>query len=385
MPQADPRARAAYQKTRLRLGILGIGLILVPAWASLALGVPGTMDAWFRGWGPWAGAGVGLVLAAATVLLQWLPDLLARRADLDLGVAVAEPSWWRQRYLPGVLRFFLSVLLGCTLVGFLRASYPGPSLYLIGLVWTLWAVARPFRDVTFPIEHEPYGVDPEWVRQVTRRLEAEGLRRPVFRWFDHGEASLAGGWEGFGSRRRLSLSLPVSQLEPAVAYGLVLREIGHRQGRHRWISLAVTVGWIGLSLAVAAAVLELAYTHRGISSTRGAAGDTLILAVVMSTMAWLSLFVLPALGRRQVLAADAFAAKRLTPTEMSQVFDALARHNLPDENLSSTKQYVFHPIPPLSVRRDRAAALKLRSRPASSGADQSVVAATMPPPAEDPT
>ena len=75
----------------------------------------------------------------------------------------------------------------------------------------------------------------------------------------------------------------------------------------------------------------------------------------MSTWSWIGLFVLPAIGRRQVLAADRFMAEKLgDPEETSVVFGCLAGGNLPDEDLGSVKKYVFHPIPPLAVRRSAA-------------------------------
>ncbi len=75
----------------------------------------------------------------------------------------------------------------------------------------------------------------------------------------------------------------------------------------------------------------------------------------MSTWSWIGLFVLPAIGRRQVLAADRFMAEKLGDAEeISVVFGCLAGGNLPDEDLGSVKKYVFHPIPPLAVRRSAA-------------------------------
>ncbi len=104
---------------------------------------------------------------------------------------------------------------------------------------TLLSVTRLFRDPTLAIESEPYDVSPAWIEALEARLERAGEKRPAIRWFDHGEHSLAGGWEGFGGRRRLTLSRSVGELPPEVAAGLVLREIGHRRKKHRWISCLV--------------------------------------------------------------------------------------------------------------------------------------------------
>ena len=354
----DPAARAKYQQLRLRMGILGIGSILVALWLGLALGVPRRLDGLFGGWGGWAGFGTGVLLAAGAVLLQLVPDLVARHADLREGVAVAgRQRRFLKRYWTGVLGFAVQVVAAGGLIGWALAPeglFGGPGAGHVAVAAGLAALSlsRLSRDPTLGIESEPYEVSLGWIRALDRRVEAAGLDCPHLRWFDHGENSLAGGWEGFGSRRRLTLSRSVEHLEPEVAAGLVIREIGHARKLHRWVSCAVSALWLvaGVWLAWAA--------ERWGTGPLGTAGRVFLFAAVMSTWSWVGLFVLPALGRRQVLAADRFMAERLGDAgEVSAVFEALAGGNLPDEDLSAVKKYVFHPIPPLAVRR--AAALKV--------------------------
>ena len=355
MAEADRRAR--YQRLRLRMGILGIGSILVTLWVCLGLGVPRRLDRLFEGWGGWAGFGVGALLGVGAALLQLVPDTVARHADLSEGVAVpGEQRRFLRRYWGGVAAFVAQVTVAGGLAGWAfvltaegRDPWPGYAACAAALL--ALSFVRLLGDPTLGIESEPYDVTRGWIEVLERRLERAGEARPALRWFDHGEHSLAGGWEGLGGRQRLTLSRSVGELPPQVAAGLVLRELGHRRGGHRWIGCGVSAAWLvaGVGLAYAA--------ERWAFGVLGTAGRVFLLAAAMSTWSWIGLFVLPALGRRQVLAADRFMARKLGDAEeVSVVFGCLAGGNLPDEDLGTVKKYVFHPIPPLAVRRAAALA-----------------------------
>ena len=243
---ADPADRARYQRTRLRCGILGIGSILVALWACLALGVPARLDVLLAGWGGWVGFGVGALLGVGAALLQLLPDTIARHADLREGVAVeGEQRRFLRRYWGGVLAFVGQVTIAGGLAGVALAPWAGREDAGLGyavcaVALVLLSVTRLFRDPTLALEREPFDVTPAWMKLLEARLARAGEKRPAIRWFDHGEHSLAGGWEGFGGRRRLTLSRSVGELPPEVAAGLVLREIGHRRKKHRWVSCLVS-------------------------------------------------------------------------------------------------------------------------------------------------
>lgn len=363
---SDPAERARYQRLRLRLGILGIGLILVSLWVSLGLRVPSRLDRLLADWGPWAGFGAGAILGLGAALLQLLPDVLARHADLNAGVALGDDQRsFLRRYWGGVAAWVVQVTVAGGLAGFALA--PRGTLEdstigygVVAAAMCVLSARRLFRDPTLAIESEPYEVLPSWIEALDWRLGRAGETRPALRWFDHGETSLAGGWEGFGPRQRLTLSRSVAELPPEVAAGLILREIGHRRKLHRWVSCGVSAAWLVAGVALAWSL------ERWVFGPLGTAGRVFLLAAAMSTWSWVGLFVLPALGRRQVTSADRFMAERLgDAAETSAVFAAIAGSNLPDESLSRAKGYVFHPIPPLVVRR--AAALSaLNASPASS-------------------
>ena len=138
----------------------------------------------------------------------------------------------------------------------------------------------------------------------------------------------------------LYLSATLTDTDPAAAADLVAREIGHRALGHRGQSAAGTCLWVTLGFALSAVLFP----------DHGVAGTLLATAAVMSTWCWLGLFVWPALGRHQILAADRFAA-RTSPTGGRAMLDALTEHNLPDEHLPPAVAYVFHPIPPMAARR----------------------------------
>ncbi len=128
---------------------------------------------------------------------------------------------------------------------------------------------------------------------------------------------------------------------------------------HRYVTLIVSIAWALLGIGLARLLLPS-------SAASSPAALVLSVAAVCSTWAWLGLFVLPALGRRQVLAADAFARDAgMGQTGALAMLDELARRNLPDESLPPIVATVFHPIPPMA---DRRAAIRGESRVAASKA-----------------
>ncbi len=163
---------------------------------------------------------------------------------------------------------------------------------------------------------------------------------PEIAWYDHGERSLAGGWNGAGPWRKLFVATSLAEVEPRLAAGLIAREIGHISLLHRLITTVCTIGWIAIGLVMA-----------GLLSDHGAAGSVVILATVMSTWCWVGLLGLwPSLGKRQIYAADRFAADKLGRADGLRMLDVLASRNLPDATLPSGVAFVFHPIPPMNDR-----------------------------------
>ncbi|MGF1632670.1 MAG: hypothetical protein ACFCVE_02370 [Phycisphaerae bacterium] len=354
---------ALYQRLRLWCGITGIGLVLVPLWAGLALGLPGVLDDFFGGLHPVSGGFVSAALLGVFVTLVQLPvDVYAHRVEERFGRWTGAP-WW-----PGYLKASAEWLGGVATAGLVV----GVVVWLLGPAWPLplavGLLLLGFFHIAMPLSPAKRSKLPEehvgWWRQVQAELESMRLPTPKVVWFDSGENALAGGWNGVGRFKTLFIAKSLTQVSPRVAAGLIAREIGHDRGMHRLTSAIATMLWVGSGLLIAHDLMtpELAVVSGWtFPTTPGLEVDVtarpplpqavFTIAAVMSTWCWLGLFVWPALGRRQVLAADAFAAERLGASDTQAMFDALARHNLPDEHLPPVKAFIFHPIPPLDVRR----------------------------------
>jgi Zn-dependent protease with chaperone function len=125
----------------------------------------------------------------------------------------------------------------------------------------------------------------------------------------------------------------------------VIREIGHLRLKHRLVTTICTIGWIVIGLLLARWIA---------GSERSVAAVVFIIAATMSTWCWLGLLGLwPTLGKRQIYAADRFAAIHLGKADALVMLDVLASRNLPDRTLPSGVAFVFHPIPPMDLRRQR--------------------------------
>ena len=347
MHDATAETRRRYQRLRLWCGITGIGLILVSLWLAVGLGLPRYLDDVIGWMHPLlAGVVTGLLLGLWAIVLQTPVDLYAMHVETRFEQRKARPIG------PHVRR--AAECLGGTVTAGLVV---GGAVWLsaeAGLPW-LWVGLASVGLLTLAFVHVAYPLAPAkvvplpakqdaWLHETTVAVERAGYEGgfPNVKWFDHGERSLAGGWQGLGPTRVLYLATTLTELDPAVAAGLIGRELGHKALGHRVQSVIGTAVWTiaGVGLTY---LLFPGY---------GVAGTLLCLAATMSTWCWLGLFVWPALGRRQILAADAYAAARMPPERARAMLDALAERNLPDEELPPAVATVFHPIPPMKARRE---------------------------------
>ncbi|MEM7807319.1 MAG: hypothetical protein AAF561_04340 [Planctomycetota bacterium] len=338
---------ATYQRRRLWCGITGIGLILVTLWIAAPLGLAGALDQAFANWPPeLAGAMAALLLAFGASLLQAGPDIAAYRTEVAFG---------QRRDGVGILGPYLVHLFQWTGGLVVAGAVVGFSVRLGGEAWWLLTIAGllvlSFVHVVYPLSPTSRvpAPDSSWWLRVSAELEAMNLPVPNVAWYDHGERSLAGGWNGVGPTRRLFLATSLSEVEPKIAAGLIAREFGHLKLGHRVTTTVATIAWITGGVALT-----------WLLSDHGPAGTVVVLATVMSTWCWLGLLGLwPSLGRRQALQADWFASEKLGADDARRMLDELSRRNLPDETLPTGVAFVFHPIPPMDDRR-RHLSLKFR-------------------------
>jgi Zn-dependent protease with chaperone function len=341
----SPAEAARYQRLRLWCGIVGIGLVLMLLWALCAFRadrLAGLMNDWPRvlSFATFAG---GLALLVSVV--QFPIDMFAMKVEYRFGQMLNQ-RLISQNYFSRAAQWVMGLTFAGGVLGAVVAWTPywylvaGVVLAVLGGVHIAYPIlpSRRAHDKEIP--------DSNWQAQLKAEIVKLGLPVPGITWVEHGERSLVGGWHGIGSMRTLVLGRSLRQLEPVVAAMLVAREIGHSQMSHQFVSYLISVAWI-----VAGVFLAWLVTPASVLENHPA-GLVLWLSAVMSTWCWLSLFVLPQWGRRQVLAADAFAASRSQSKDQSlAMLAALSECNLPDETLPPTVAWVFHPIPPMQQRR----------------------------------
>lgn len=424
-PPRTPAEAARYQRTRLWLGILGIGAVLVGTWASALWCLPRWWNDALTNAGAFGGTLVAAGLGLAAILLQLPFDVLGRRTEAAYGQldgdAARRPlagAWWRAWAL-SCGQWLGGLAIAGTLVGLAVAHDPERWT-----TWTLLAIAAvTLLDLALPVvpgrpwapADDDRAAFQDWLDDVRRELRAMGLTWPPVKWFDHGERSLAGAWHGLGPLRQLALSRTVSELPPRTAAALVARELAHQRRGDRVLGWALSMAWIvlGTSAAdlLAPSMLETARPEHveagrpelvaaaepddaaGTAPAEGTspatdvpppdvapatdatytpgdpvmspAGVVFVLAITMTNACFVGLFVWPAIGRRQVLAADRAPLHRgMSGDDVLAMLDELATRNRPDEHLPPAKGYVFHPIPPMEVRRaaTEEAAARLRPR-----------------------
>jgi STE24 endopeptidase len=333
-------ATASYQRRRLRLGILGVGsgvvlslALIIFAFSGLARSLgDGTMTAVLM-----AGC-AGLVMAllqlgfdAAGLKLDATHRLHSRAGASVIREQIVEAARW----LAG---FVAAATVAAWSITMFPSTWPGVLIALAGFGVSLrWILpGRPSGKVL--------AVDGEWMREVSSRLAAAGLPVRSLQVIDTAETTLAGGPVRSGM---IWVSRAVAESSPALASSLIAREMAHARMYHRAQSAALS--FVSLSVGVLASFGLVRAAGTPVADHIGAV--VLILIASMTLLSFASLFVFPALGRRQVLAVDRFIADRFGLAEANAMLDALAVANLANDTLARGTAYVFHPIPPMAVRR----------------------------------
>ncbi|MFN4242556.1 MAG: hypothetical protein ACK4PI_04895 [Tepidisphaerales bacterium] len=351
----DPARLAAdspYQRQRLWCGIVGIGGVLGVGWLAVLLGLPDLLAGLTATW-PSAVAGAVAMLVAAVLasLVQAPVDYVAgrlvetrfRQVDLD------SPYNWGRAYVARLLTWTATLTAAGAVAGAVMTALP-----------TTWPVVLPVMLVGLAAVQLvlPFGPGPRvspgiarrpWTEQLVAELKRHNLPVPALAYFDHGERSLAGGWAGFGPLKRLWVSSTLWDVPPRVAAALIARELTHDARGHRLLSLLATFAWVLLGCVFAGLLMPAAYR-----TAETPAAAIFFLAVWLSTWSWVSLlFVFPAMGRWQVLAADrGMLDAGFTLDESLTALRHLAASNRPDEELPDWIAFVFHPIPPMRRRRE---------------------------------
>ena len=327
----------SYDAARLRVGILGIGTVLVALW----VGAPtGATDAVAGALTPAprivAGAVSALLLGiVASVLL--LPLDVAGGVLIERRLRPVRLSGWARSYAIGVVGWLAMLAVGGALIG--ASLSAGRLWWLVASVLAALGIVIAHRLVDLASTTELEELAPSELAMLGPKLEALGLVAPKLAWAP-GEPTLSGGFVG----DTLALSAGCRALSGTDELAcLVAREIGHRQLHHQRTGIIVASLWA--ALAPPLAVLVVAPDRSSAASVVAA------VAFASSTWAWIGLLVLPSLGRRQVLAADRFVVERgVDPLLVRATLELLAQRNHVDRARSALVERIFHPVPSLERR-----------------------------------
>lgn len=349
-PTSTHASAGAYQRQRLWCGVVGIGAVLVFLWAGMWWGLPDVLKGAFGGLPPVVAGGLVALLTAVVVSGIQLPfDFFGGRVvegnfrQIDFGARFD----WGKRYIWGVVEWVVVLTVAGAVVGWMVGRWPGmwpvvAPMVLMGLAGLQFCIPIPPGPRARPgVARRP------WTEQLKAELAKQKLAMPAMGYYEHGERSLGGGWAGVGRMRMLWVTRTVWELTPRTAAALVSRELGHLRLGHRGLSFLATGAWVVAGFVVASMVLPGRWLESPGAAVFGVMG-------VMSTWCWVSLlFVFPAMGRWQVYSADrAMLEAGFTLEEGLAALDALSDRNKPDEKLPAGIAFVFHPIPPMEMRRE---------------------------------
>lgn len=341
-------AGRAYQDFRLWSGVGAIGWNLVFFTVFIAAGLHVAL---FQALGvearptPWTTAfGLGVFYALHAVLNFPLEMLTGWAAERSFGMTRRTLPQWLTAYAIGVSGQGVMFVLGLTALWQVREWLPaGWAWAAAGLVAAAslgLVVLQPF--LTPPVVRFRAFDAPAVLDALPAALRTALPKTAVFTGDD--DEAVNGGLVGWGPTTRLWLSrTTLDRLRPEQTACLLAREIGHLKTGHRTLGVLVSSLWLSGGLLLAAAATDWAAT--------GGAADMLTLAVGVTWWNFAGLFVLPALGRRSVLAADKFYLDNGgDPQTLRETLVALAALNRAQPDITGGKQWVFHPLPSLNAR-----------------------------------
>jgi len=328
-----------YQRERLNVGIVGIGLMVVgaPMLAATDTG-RGAVSAIAVGPAPLAGALAAMALALlATVVLLPVDWVGGVRVERRFGMG-GDAGWWR-RFAGGAAAWIAAFGAAGAAVG---------AATLAGAAW--WAVAGALAGgaviaaATAADARSARIADPATAAEhesIAASLRPLGAEPPPIGFVGaEDERALDGGWAG-------STLLLTRSCRPLVGDEmlacLVVRELAHRRRRDRARGILVGALWT----AAAAPLTALLWTPDPAET-----GTVILtLAATATVWSWIGLLALPTLGRRQVAAADrAWLEAGGAPATLRRTIRFLADRNLGNHTLPPWVERIFHPVPSVATR-----------------------------------
>lgn len=344
-PPSTPASptETTYARARLRLGMTGVGLLVVLATWALVAGWP-RASLPTEAVEPGAAARALTAVFALYALLQVPLDLLGGfilPKRYGRNVAAATPT--ALRWVRGV------VVQGAVVVGSgvailaVAASSGALAAWVtaIGLMVLLVAVQGPVARLV-----GSFGRSVEAPSALVERT-SRAVGRPVRvdLWVAHDEG-FTGGWFGLPGRETLVLPAHWAQeLSRDELEAVAVRRAGAVATGARARGLFVALAFNGLGLALA-------------SQLPGAGFDSVaaLVTTALGVTLWsfVGVLVLPSISRPAVVSADAFARRQGVPTgALSRAIRRLDRWQDDEPGRTPVVETIFHPVP--SVERRLAA------------------------------
>jgi hypothetical protein len=323
-----------YARSRLWLGITGVGTAVVLAAATVATAWPSRLlpasDAIAL---PVHLAHLAAVFAAL-VLLFFPLDLLG-------GAIVVRPrravGAWLARWLRGALVFLLlSMLTAAALMAAARAGGNGAAWLTsiaigVAVVATnarLARLAAPVRVLGGPL--------PEPVRKAALRAGVDAAR---VRLVEADDEAFTGGWTGLTAGELWVPARWATLLEPDELAAQLARRASVRSGRWRGILLALAWNAFGWAAALDAP-----------------GGGAATAAGLVTSAAWFTIWqfagvlLLPSLSRSAVYTADAIAATRVGADPTYRAISKLDELQESEPIRGEVVEAIFHPVPQVRER-----------------------------------
>jgi|AFSR01.1.fsa_nt_gi Zn-dependent protease with chaperone function len=339
-------AGRTYQDFRLWSGIGAIGWNLTFFTVFLLAGGHNIL---FRSLGveasPTLGSvmlGLGVFYALYTAVNAPLELLTGWAAERSFAMTQRTLCHWLAAYLIGVAYQGVVFILGLTALW--QLSQVWPTLWwlaaagFVAIASLVLALLQPFL-LPPVVRLKPFDA-PHVVEAIPEKLRSALPKMAVFT--GDADEAVNGGLVGWGPTTQLWLSqTTLDKLRPEHVACLLVREIGHLKTGHRTLGILISSLWLAVGMAVVAPLCGL----------NASPANLLTLAVGMTWWNFAGLFILPALGRRSVFAADRFyLAHGGDPQVLRDTLITLAEINRAQPDIAGPKQQIFHPLPSLDAR-----------------------------------
>ncbi len=338
-------SRLSYARSRLYIGICGVGTSVLLATALLAFDVP-TRTLSNSVSQPLSEALASLALVLVVGLAALFPfDVMGGAVVVRGRPSVAA---FLGRWIRGAAMQFAIWMLSASLL--IAAARAGGTAAAIGcfvlLQYVLAALRAPLARVIASFTPQPLSA------RDRRIAELAGISPERILALKSNDEGFVGGWSGIVPRRLLLPATWLSLPDDALLATLKRRRIIVESGAHlRGVLAAIAWNTLGLCLVIALS-----------GDTLGSAASLLTMAAGMTLWAFVGVLVLPTPSRAAVYALDQATAADGEARSLQSAVEQLDRWQDDEAARSAGVETIFHPVPARSNRLAR-----LSSAQAASG------------------